>query len=339
MAALKQTLKIAAGGLAALLAGRAVARALRTYDFRDRVVLVTGGSRGLGLVLARELVDRGARVAICARDTAELERAADDLRQRGGDVLTFPCDVTDRDAVFRMIGRIADHWGPLDVLINNAGIIQFAPLVTMTPADFDEAIKTHLDGPRNTIEAALPDMLRRGAGRIVNIASIGGRIAVPHLVPYCASKFALVGYSQGLRCELAQRGIVVTTICPGLMRTGSPRNATFKGRHREEYAWFKISDSLPILSMNAERAARKILRACERGDALVVLGVPAKLADVFYSLFPGLSADLYALAGRLLPAPGGIGTGRARDYESESTWSQSLLTRLTDRAAVQNNET
>src|SRR5439155_20746967 len=126
-----------------------------------------------------------------------------------------------------------------------------------------------------TIEAAVPDMIRRGGGRIVNITSIGGKISVPHLLPYCASKFALVGLSEGLHAELKRLGITVTTVVPGLMRTGSPRNADFKGQHRAEFTWFNISDTLPVISMSAEAAARQIICACKRGDAEVILSLPA----------------------------------------------------------------
>jgi short-subunit dehydrogenase len=119
-------------------------------------------------------------------------------------------------------------------------------------------------------------MRRRGFGRIVNIASIGGEAAVPHLVPYCVGKFALVGLSDGLRAELAQEGILVTTVSPGLMRTGSHLKALFKGRHRQEYGWFASAASAPVLSVSAEHAARIIVRACERGAAKVVIGLPAR---------------------------------------------------------------
>jgi short-subunit dehydrogenase len=181
-------------------------------------------------------------------------------------------------------------------------------------------------------------MLMKRKGRIVNITSIGGKISVPHLLPYCASKFALVGLSAGLRAELAKDGIVVTTVCPGLMRTGSPRNATFKGKHRAEYTWFSISDSLPLVSMSAERAARQIITACKRGDAEVVLSLPAKLAVRFNTLFPELTADLLGVINQLLPPPGGIGAERAQGSESESSLSPSFLTSLGDRAARENNQ-
>jgi NAD(P)-dependent dehydrogenase (short-subunit alcohol dehydrogenase family) len=172
----------------------------------------------------------------------------------------------------------------------------------------------------------------------VNIASIGGKIAVPHMLPYCASKFALVGLSQGLRTELAQDGVYVTTVCPGLMRTGSPRHAWFKGRHRDEYAWFSISGSAPVASMNADRAAAEIIRACRYGRADATLSIPAKLAARFAALAPDIYADAAALINRLLPAPGGVGRQSIEGADSTSSLSPSLLTLLGERAAIRNNE-
>jgi short-subunit dehydrogenase len=153
------------------------------------------------------------------------------------------------------------------------------------------------------------------------------------------SKFALVGFSEGLRTELAKDNILVTTVCPGLMRTGSPHHALFKGQHRAEFTWFSLGDALPGLSMSAERAARQILQACQRGEAEVVLSLPAKLATTFHALFPGLTADLLGLANTfLLPGPGGIGTTRVQGSDSHSPLSPSWLTTLSDRAAQRNNE-
>jgi NAD(P)-dependent dehydrogenase (short-subunit alcohol dehydrogenase family) len=331
-------LAAAAAGVGALFAARAVKRRWREYDFRDKTVLITGGSRGLGLVLAREFGRAGARVAICARDTDELERARADLQQRGTSVLAVPCDVTERAQVTEMVNTVRQHFGRVDVLVNNAGVIQVGPMEVMTIEDYEEAMKAHFWGPLYTMLAVLPEMRGRRSGRIVNISSIGGKISVPHLVPYSASKFALVGLSSGLRAELQKDGIVVTTVCPGLMRTGSPRNATFKGQHRAEYAWFSISDSLPVTSISAEKAASDIIAACRRGDAEVVLSIQAQLAVKFHALFPGITADMLGLVNRLLPGPGGIGKRRAKGKESESAISPSILTALTEEAARENNE-
>jgi len=325
----------AAGGYAAW---RIAAAQVRQFDFRDRVVMITGSSRGLGLVLARQFADLGARLALCARDEAELERASSELLQRGATVFASTCDITQPEQIQRFCTQVRDELGPIDVLVNNAGVMQVGPMETMTKTDFVEAMATHCWAVLNIVEAVLPDMRDRGEGRIVNIASIGGQIAVPHMMPYCTSKFALVGLSDGLRGELAQEGIRVTTVCPGLMRTGSPRNAWFKGKHQAEYAWFSISGSQPLLSISAEAAARKIIDACRKGRAKVTLSLPAKLAVYANALAPELTSTVLELANRFLPAAGGIGASSLPGHQSESSWSPSILTRLNDLAAHRNNE-
>jgi short-subunit dehydrogenase len=334
----KKTLFMTAAGLGTLFAVRAAVRSQRRYDLRGKVALVTGGSRGLGLVLARELARQGMRLAICARQEDEVKRAYQDLANRGAHVLAITCDVTKPGQVDSLVNTVLGRFGEVHVLINNAGTIEVGPMETMTRADYEEAMNTHFWAALDTIHAVLPQMRARGDGRIVNITSIGGKVSVPHLLPYGASKFALVGLSEGLRAELLKDRIYVTTVCPGLMRTGSPRNAIFKGQHQAEYTWFSISDALPIFSISAERAARTILRAFKYGDPEVLLSLPTKAAVWFHGLFPGLTADLMALTNRLLPAPGGIGSARAKGRESESALSPSWLTTLSDRAAERNNE-
>ena len=327
------------GAIAAgLAAARAASRRRRWFDLRDKVALVTGGSRGLGLVLARELVAEGAKVAICARDEGELARARADLEAVTPDVLAIACDVTQQDQVAAMLAQVRERLGPVDVLINNAGTIQVGPMDEMTVEDYNQALRVHFWAPLYTILGVLPDMRRRQSGRIVNIASIGGKISVPHLLPYGASKFALVGFSEGLRGALARDGVYVTTVCPGLMRTGSPRNAWFKGQHREEFAWFSVADSLPLATIAATGAARRILDACRHGDAELLMPLSTAIAVKLHALFPGVGADLMSLIDNLLPGPGGIGNSMRRGAESESRWSPSLLTTLSDKAAARNNE-
>jgi short-subunit dehydrogenase len=325
-----------AAGLGLLLIARAAARR-REYDLRGKTVLVTGGSRGLGLVMARELESQGARVAICARDPADLDRARDYLVVRGGQVFAVSCDLSDRGQAEALVRRVDGEFGPIDVLINNAGVIEVGPVETMNLADFEEAMRVNFWAALYTTLAALPT-LRRRRGRIVNICSIGGKVSVPHLLPYCASKFALTGFSEGLHAELAKDGVVVTTVCPHLMRTGSPPNAYFKGHHWAEYTWFSLGDSLPLFSMSAESAARRIITALRRGEAEVILTLQANVAARLNALFPSLASDLMGLVNRLLPGPGGIGTRRALGGASTSALSPSLLTALGDRASVRNNE-
>lgn len=335
----KSKLILAVGaGLAGALVSKALVRRSRRFSFAGKSVLVTGGSRGMGLVLARQLVDEGARVAICARTAADLEEAEGELLARGGETLAIRCDVSRPDEVHSAVHQVVQRFGGIDVLCNLAGIIQVGPLEAMTREDFQRAMDVHFWGALNTTLAVLPDMRRRGWGRIVNVASLGGKRAVPHMLPYTASKFALVGLSNGLRTELAKDGILVTTVCPSLVRTGSPRNALFKGQHRKEHAWFSIADSLPGVAMSAERAAAQILRACRDGEREVLLRNPVNLAVALQAFFPGTTQSLLGVAARFLPRMGGIGSRSAYGYESASRWSPSLLTRPGDAAARRNNE-
>jgi short-subunit dehydrogenase len=331
-------LAIGAGTLGLILGARAAIRFKRRIDLRGKVVLITGGSRGLGLVMAREMAAAGANVAICARNSEQLDGARQELRTYGVDVLGVLCDVTHRTQVEGMIEGVSRHFGRIDILINNAGTIAVGPMETMTLADYEESMALHFWAPLYATLAVLPQMKQRRTGRIVNIASIGGKIAAPHLLPYSAGKFALVGFSEGLRSELEKDGIHVTTVCPGLMRTGSPRNALFKGQHRKEYAWFTISDSLPLASMSARTAARRIIRAFRDGQAEVMLNLPTRIATTLHGIFPGMTSELNAWIHGLLPDEGGIGQQRAKGFQSESEWAPSKLTALTEQAALDNNE-
>jgi NAD(P)-dependent dehydrogenase (short-subunit alcohol dehydrogenase family) len=338
------TEKQSAWAIGGLIAGASLVaawrmRSLRAMDLADRVVLITGGSRGLGLLMAREVGRLGAHVVIAARDEAELLRAQRDLLAHAIDASILVADVATEEQAQRMISQVIQRHGRLDALVNNAGVITVGPIDHMTVADFEEAMATHFWGPLHTMLAAIPHMRENGGGRIVNISSIGGKIGVPHLAPYCASKFALTGVSTSLRAELARYGILVTTVSPGLMRTGSPFNAWFKGRHRAEFAWFAIADSLPLLSMDGRRAATQIVNALRHGDAELVISWPARLAVAMEALTPNTLAAMTTLANRMLPRPTGtLGNESHSGWHSGSRWAPSPLTRLSERSAAQNNE-
>jgi NAD(P)-dependent dehydrogenase (short-subunit alcohol dehydrogenase family) len=308
-------------------------------DFDGKSVLIFGGSRGLGLVLARELAAEGARVTLAARDAEELDRAREDIEERGLGAGTVVCDIRQQRQVDAAIAQVAAERGGLDVLINDAGIIQVGPVEHMTVEDFQNALATHFWGPLYAMLAARPHLRQSPTARIVNISSIGGKIAVPHLLPYSASKFALTGLSEGLRAELAREGIRVTTVCPGLMRTGSTYNAWFKGKHRQEFAWFHVADSLPGLSTSATNAARQIVDACRYGDAELIITLPARLAVLANALVPGFTAAVMALTNRLLPsATDEEGASARPGWQSVSRVAPSRLTRFADRATIENNE-
>jgi short-subunit dehydrogenase len=271
-------------------------------DFRNRVVLITGGSRGLGLALAREFAARGANLVLCARNARELERAKYDLYESRGKVITIPCDVTDHEQVSELIQRAHAEFGRIDVLVNNAGAIRVGPIHTMGVEDFEHAMNVMFWGTVYTTLAALPHFRTQGSGWIVNITSIGGKVSVPHLVPYSCAKFAAVAFSQGLRAELGGSGVKVLTIAPGLMRTGSFVNAVFKGAERGEAAWFSASASLPGISMSAKRAARQIICAMEQGRSERILSTSANVLARFHGLLPEISTEILGFVNSLLPS-------------------------------------
>jgi NAD(P)-dependent dehydrogenase (short-subunit alcohol dehydrogenase family) len=329
---------LGAAGIGALLAVRRL-RTAASYDFNGRVVIVTGGSRGLGLAIAREFAKQGAQLALFARDAAELQRAEQDLAARGAEVLTVPCDVRDQQAVNTAIEQVVAHYGRVDVLVNNAGVIQAGPIEHMTLDDFRDAMDTHLWASLYATLAIVPQMRRQGGGRIVNIASVGGKVSVPHLVPYCTSKFALVGLSDGMRDELAKDGIVITTVCPGLMRTGSHVNGLYKGKHRTEFSVFSIFLAQPFVSTSAPSAARQIVEACRHGSPLLVITPQAQLLILANTLTPGWISAIFKLTTRLLPGPTDAGGDQSKaGWESQTSFAPSPLTYLADKATDEFNE-
>jgi len=322
------------GGLVAAAGAREAIRRARAIELAGRVAVVTGGSRGLGFAIARELRSQGAHVVICARGAEQLERAREKL---GADVVAVRCDVADRGQVADLFAVATERFGGVDVLINNAGVIAVGPLQTQTIADFEEMLAIQLWGVVNCTFAVLPQMRERGFGRIANVTSIGGKISVPWLLPYNTAKFAAVGFSEGLRAELAGTGIAVTTVVPGLMRTGSYLAAFFKGDRAElEYSLFTPLSATPATTVGAERAARRIVAAVRRGDSEITLGLHARLAARANGLAPGLVSDGLGLVKRALPEV--AGTERRRGSEIESPVDASPLTALGRRAARELNQ-
>ena len=191
----------------------------RPAEVRGKSVLITGGSKGLGLLLAREFGRLGGRVVITARNDTELWLARSRLSRWGVDVETRAVDVRDRAAMRALIEELEAREGSIDYLVNNAGVIQVGPVAALDVSDFEAALETMFWGVVTPTLAAVEGMKRRRNGRIVNVTSVGGKVSFPHLLPYNAAKFAAVGFSEGLRAELASHGVGVVTVVPGLMRT------------------------------------------------------------------------------------------------------------------------
>ncbi|WP_030805058.1 SDR family NAD(P)-dependent oxidoreductase [Streptomyces sp. NRRL S-337] len=306
--------------------------------------VVTGGSRGLGLLMARQLLRRDCDVVLLARDAAELDRAVGKLgRPGGGAVRGVVCDVRDGAAVQERLAEIARDNGRLDIVIANAGIIQVGPAEALGVEGFRDALDSIFHGALNTAFAALPHLRRSPAGgRLALVGSVGGLLAVPHLLPYSCAKSAVAALAEGLHAEEAAYGVTVTGVHPGLMRTGSHLHARFGGDRRREYAWFQALAGAPLLSMNAERAAERIVSAVQRRRPRIVLTPAAKLGAVAHGVAPVLTTRLVSAMGRVLPRDGGTGTAEGYRVEAEEQPPARRLRRvlgvLNERAAGRFNQ-
>jgi short-subunit dehydrogenase len=316
-------------GIGAVVVGRELWKRTRSIpSFAGQVVVITGGSRGLGFAIAQEFAMRGAKLVICGRDQEILHEAEQRLLAMRVPVLAVRCDISQQSQAEQLIRQATDRFGRVDVLVNNAGQIAVGPIESQSIADFEEAMGTMFWGMVYTTMSALPQMMERGGGRIVNVTSIGGKVAVPHLIPYCCAKFAAMGFSEGLRAELAKNHVAVTTVVPGLMRTGSHANAVFKGDHHKEYSWFSLSATLPVSAMGAHRAARRIVDAAARGASEVVLTPQAKLLATAHGVAPGTVADILGVVNRFMPGTGSRDSHAFTGKESETPVSRSFLTSL-----------
>jgi NAD(P)-dependent dehydrogenase (short-subunit alcohol dehydrogenase family) len=292
-------LGLALGGLALELVGLR-----RRTRLRGATAVVCGASRGLGRAIVLELARRGAKkIAICARHEEDLEGLAADLVLRGIPVVAKRCDLTNRTEVDDFFEDVQAQLGPVDIVVTNAATMAVGPFAAWTKNDFDEAHASIFESTLNAVLAAVPGMRQRRKGTIAMITSIGAKVGVPHLAPYCAAKFAVMGLAESIRPELAVDGVNVLAVVPGLMRTGSHVHAQFKGDHALEYAWFATSATAPLLSIDADRAARRIVGAIGRGSAEVAFTPEARLAPLLRVLAPNLWTEALTLVARLLPRP------------------------------------
>jgi NAD(P)-dependent dehydrogenase (short-subunit alcohol dehydrogenase family) len=331
LASRKPTL-LAAAGIAGAVTGAAIVgtaatitlaafaiRALHKRPIPDgAVVLITGGSRGLGLAIASRFAEQPVHLVLAARNREELERAQTTLLERHphlhpDDFYLVAADLTSRAECERMVAEAIARFGRVDILVNNAGLIRVGPIEHQPVEAFEDAVKLMYLAALYTTWAALPHMRtqqplagwdRRAA--IVNISSIGGKVAVPHLLPYSAAKFAMVGFSEGLHVELRHQGIRVTTVCPGLMRTGGEEHAIFVGQVEKEQRWFKISAKTPGIATSADHAADKIYSAVAAGRAEITITPQAWLIARKAGLMPETTQFAASLVNRyVLPAPEG----------------------------------
>lgn len=312
----------------------------KEHSFMGKTVMITGGSRGLGLALAQKLLNEGAFVSLLARDETELERAQKILSTQftAGQIQICICDVTDPLQFRRALRTTLDLWGDLDMLINNAGAILVGPFDTMTSEDFAAQMNIHVYANIQNIKEVLPLFRERGEGRIVNICSMGGKVAVPHMLSYDASKFALAGLSQGLSAELAEENISVTTVYPTLIRTGSPIQAVFKGNTFKEFSWFATADVFPGLSQSAEEVAYQIIEAARERRAELVPSTLGKLRLAAGVFFPELMLWTMSLLNRVLPKDLSVDYKTGAQSQTSDTYVTQSLHRRAEQAELLHNQ-
>ncbi len=302
-----------------------------SQELAGKVVVVCGGSRGLGRALAGVLVQRGARVAICGRTPETLQRTQRWLQSFGSPVLAEVCDLREEAQTRTFLRRVAQELGPVDVLIANAATIDVGPIEMLRPSDFTATMREIFGSAVNATLSVLPEMRARGKGTIAIISSIGGRVGVPHLAAYSSAKFAQVGFAEALSAEVAKDGVSVLTVTPGLMRTGSHLHATFRGQPERELIWFGASAIAPLVSIDADRAARRIVRAIARGERHLTFTPAAHLGAWLHDVAPNLWRLIASRAAGLLPkgrtGPRAFGGSEGAEGTQVVTRSSSALVR------------
>jgi short-subunit dehydrogenase len=300
--------KIAAGVLAALFLGKLAITAVRRsrgMRLRGKTAIVCGASRGLGRAIALELAARGVNVAVCARTREDIDDVTAELERYGVRVYGDACDLRSVDQTNAFVARVSVALGPVDLVVANASTLTVAPAALLDARDYADAMSSIFYTALHPVLSVLPAMRARGKGTVCFITSIGGKVGVPHLAAYSAAKFAVVGLSEALRAELSADGVHVVTVVPGLMRTGSHLHATFEGDAEKEYTWFSASATAPLLSIDADRAAKRIVRGIARGDSEVAFTPETRLVPFAKAFFPTLFGDILSVIGRLLPKPRG----------------------------------
>jgi short-subunit dehydrogenase len=258
-------------------------------------VLITGSSQGIGKETARLFAQHGYNIVMTARNADRLEAAAEELRKFGYSVIAIPADVRDAEQVKSLVEKALAHYGAIDVLINNAGIYISGPAESFSLDDWHQAIDTNLWGYVHTIHALLPHFVARGSGTIINLSSIGGKVPVPYLAPYCTTKFAIAGLTEALQSELEPKGIQVCGIYPNLINSNFMERAIFRGKDEQDMQARReqLEQVLKVPAVEKpEDVAKAIWDAVEHQKKEVVVG-SANLSLASSRLFPSLMQWLF----------------------------------------------
>ena len=235
----------------------------------DKIVLVTGGSGGIGAAIAGQFATLGCRVAIAARDHKKLATAAEKIAENGAQVRAIACDVTRREEVQRLRIAIQELWGDVQILVNNAGIASAVSFADMSDETWDRTLDTNLTGAYNCCKVFLPAMIEAKWGRIVNIASTTAKVGYSHVTAYTASKHGLLGLTRSLALETARQGVTVNAICPGYVDDERTRE---NARIMAEKTGKSVDDILKIFAASAPQ--NRLIEAAEVASLASLIASP-----------------------------------------------------------------
>lgn len=253
-------------------------------DLLGKWCVVTGAASGIGRATAEALQAEGARLLICDIRKEEVEQVALDLGSRG-EVLSYAVDVALLPQMARFSDFVREQVGAIDVLVNSAGILKVGGYEETSFETWHQVMEVNFWGALHATKLFVPQMVEKGAGAVVNVASASGIVGFSKLTAYSTSKFALVGFSEALRAELRATGVKVSTICPGLVRTPIAKNSDLPAEESRE-----IEDLLERRGIAPETVAQVIVRAVIKGTPLVHVGSDAKLLSVASRLFPTMAS-------------------------------------------------
>jgi len=245
-------------------------------NFKNKVVVITGASSGIGEASAEQFAKKGANLVLVARRKEKLEQVEKKLAKYSIKTLIQVCDVSDKEQVKQMSEKVIETFSKIDILVNNAGFVIYGKIKELSIEDIESQMKTNYFGTIYCTKLFLPYLLKQNSGHIVNVASVGGSFSVPGITSYCATKFAMLGFSEGLHHELHGTNVGITAVSPIMVRTRLFDHSSFK----------KFTKHATGISLSSETVANAIIKAANSSRSEIVVPSVVRIAIWFKQTFP-----------------------------------------------------
>jgi short-subunit dehydrogenase len=257
-------------------------------NFKNKVIVITGASSGIGEAAAEQFAKKGANVVLVARRKEKLEQVEKKLAKHSVKTLVQVCDVSDKAQVKQMSDKVIETFSQIDVLVNNAGFVIYGKVEELSIEDIESQMQTNYFGMVNCTKSFLPHFLKQNSGHIVNVASVGGSFSIPGVASYCATKFAMLGFSEGLHHELHGKNVGVTVVSPIMVRTSLFDHPSFKN----------FTKHATGISLSSETVANAIIKAANSTRLEIVVPSVVRIAIWLKHTFPFLINPLLGNAFR-----------------------------------------